>query len=126
MDKNLLMETESYAAYLAPESERKEFDKSLKLKYKDMEIGLHGFTQVLDNNKKMIFIYKIKGDEKCVFYYKAEDISKENNEKFEIFMKSFNSMTKNQYHWHDIKETFESTYQEQRTFDKLAKAQNKI
>ena len=77
-NKKPLMETESFRAFLCGKEEREEMktEDTFKLKYKDMEIGLTGFVKVINSDKKIVFLYKIKFDEKYIMYYKFDDISK--------------------------------------------------
>jgi hypothetical protein len=118
----LLMETESFRAFLADDN-KIDLKECFSLKYKDMELKLTGFIKVVNNNGNVIFLYKIKTDEKSVTYYKFDDITKEENEKFLIFIRAMNYLMRNKYVFVDMKPTLESIYQEQNILNKLADAE---
>ena len=79
-------ETESFRVWHTPKGTKAEKElqealkeeNPLKVKYKDMEVTLHGFVKVIHKKtKKIVFAYKFKHADKGVLYYIADKKSKD-------------------------------------------------
>lgn len=121
------LETESFRAWKATDKEKKELEKDIKehgfkIKYKDMEFTMLGFTYFFDKkdvkNKKVLFAHKFKHDKKEYLYYIDKDCPKERRENIEMMFKLIEMKG---YDMQDMMEYSKNIYNERKTIDKIGK-----
>lgn len=118
-DRKPDLETESFRAWKPTEEEKKELDKDkgFKVKYKDMELNLMGFTIVKKKTTdEPIFAYKFKLDKGEVVYFiikeSDEQTSKLIND-FKVIMSSLGLTLVN------MEDTLKNIYNEKNSLDKI-------
>jgi len=116
------LETESFRMWSATKTESKGIEKGeFKIKYKDMEVGLCGFTLAKDKKTgEIVFAYKYKTDSvtknPSVMVW-AKNKSDEND-----FMREVKEKTG--LHVMSVTESLKNLYVQQHVMDKISKKNN--
>lgn len=109
------METEKFDIWKVDKKEKKEVEKEegLKIKYKDMEFKMLGFTIGKDEKtNEILFAFKVKPDEKLLLLYNP----KKNKRLEKEFSRLCGIVGINMQ---DLFETMENIYIQRRSLEKL-------
>ena len=127
-DRKPDMDTESFRAWTLDKKEqdesKKEFEeKGFKVKYKEMEISLTGFTITTDKKtKKLIMAYKFKHDKKDFLYFIPDEKEEELKEMIKEMEKVVNAFG---YNFTNMKEILENIYLQKDILEKMQKEKEK-
>ena len=123
-DKKPDFETESFRAWLPTDKELKEniaTKSDLKIKYKDVEFVLTGFTKCYKHDK-LVFAYKFKHESKLILYYIPETEDKTQMEETKTALNLLKNLSEiANYNIQDAMDTFKNMYLELQTLEKLSK-----
>ncbi len=92
----VLYETESFRVRSSTKEEAEQLKKNsgddIKIKYKDLELNMCGFTKVTNKDNKLVFGYKIKSQEGCILIHIPKDLTDEERENIEGIVKDLKSV----------------------------------